>query len=213
MSSEMNDSRDRLQRALQPDAPFPENGLNGADSSSAADPAVSTPDGLNVAPSEASTAETVACARCLTLNPPGAGTCQHCQSFLPSNQVARTSGVYARELPPDLRERIEELRANITSDRGGDTELSTLDRWYIQKLCRLDAVIQLIEHEADTRGWFTRSGRPRALLDKLQSLLLTADRFAQRVGQKRQPKHINPVSNVRDAVAKANLPPESHDHK
>src|SRR4051794_5827694 len=69
----------------------------------------------------------VRCPQCGATNPAGSKVCKAnpaCGSFLPSNQAARTTGIYARSQPPDLREHAEELMSGITSDLGGESELS-----------------------------------------------------------------------------------------
>src|SRR4051812_27805309 len=87
----------------------------------------SDPETAPETPPSAANGEGIVCPQCGTTNPPGSKVCKanpKCGSFLPSNQAARTTGLYARSHPPALREQREELIAGLTSDLGGASELS-----------------------------------------------------------------------------------------
>jgi hypothetical protein len=144
----------------------------------------------------------VICPQCGTANPAGSKVCKanpQCGSFLPSNQAARTIGLYARAQPPDLRQHRDDLVAGLISDLGGETDLSTLETSYVEKLGDIDTTIRLLTHDIATKGLLTPGGRVRDVYDKLLAGLAAFDRYAQRVGLDRRPKRVPSLSEVLDA--------------
>jgi hypothetical protein len=139
---------------------------------------------------------TVVCGRCGTSNPPDVQACGQCRSFLPSNQVARRTGIYARQHPPDVTQRAEELTAGLISDLGGASELTTLQSSYVQKLGDIDTSIRLLTHDIAVNGLLTPGGRVREVYDKLLAGLTAFDRYAQRLGMERKPKPVASLSEV-----------------
>src|SRR4051812_48477322 len=112
------------------------------------------------------TVQTVTCSRCQAQNPPAAGTCSNCHSFLPGNQEARLTGIYSRNQPADLTRQVEEFAAGVVADRGGQSELSPLEHSYVEKLSDIDVTIRLLTHDIATHGLFTPKGRVRDVYDK-----------------------------------------------
>ena len=136
----------------------------------------------------------VICPQCGASNPPGSKVCKanpQCGSFLPSNQAARTTGIYARSHPPDLEQHRDDLVAGLTSDLGGESELSTLETSYVQKLGDIDTTIRLLTHDIAVNGLLTPGGRVRDVYDKLLAGLAAFDRYAQRVGLERRAKRVD----------------------
>lgn len=192
----------RLQRDLQPSAPSPLTDARAGDPTGSTQ---STPDVENARQIEPSPVGSVVCARCQTSNPTDAELCSRCKSFLPANQLQRTHGVYAKTPPPaDLREKVDELRAGVIADRGGESELSTLELSYVEKLGDIDVTIRLLTHDIAVNGLLTKSGGVRGVYDKLLAGLAAFDRYAQRVGVERRPKGVHPLDAVRAAVIEAN---------
>lgn len=149
--------------------------------------------------------QTVRCARCSTENPLGAAHCACCGSFLPANQDARKSGIYSRQPPPaDLRQKVEGLRAGVIADRGGESELSTLEHAYIEKLGDIDVTIRLLTSDIAANGLLTPGGKVRHVYDRLLAGLAVFDRYAQRIGLERRSKPVNPLDAVRQAVIEVN---------
>lgn len=143
--------------------------------------------------------EGVTCPRCGGLNPVGAKVCRAtptCSSFLPANQAARTTGIYSRSVPPDLRQHREELIAGLSSDLGGESELSTLEASYVEKIGDIDTTIRLLTHDIATNGLLTPGGRVRDVYDKLLAGLAAFDRYAQRVGLERKAKRVPSLAEV-----------------
>src|SRR5688500_11092102 len=98
---------------------------------------------------------TVTCPQCGAINAAGAKVCKanpQCGSFLPTNQAARTTGIYARRHPPDLKEHAEALMSGIASDLGGESELTTLESSYVRKLGDIDITIRLLTHDIAVNG-------------------------------------------------------------
>lgn len=59
------------------------------------------------------------CSRCGAEAPAGANRCPACKSFVVGNAERRTHGLYARSLPDDLRQSVEDWRAAVVSAQGG----------------------------------------------------------------------------------------------
>jgi hypothetical protein len=175
------------------------------------DPAQSTgtaPDVEPARPASTSQAQPVVCARCQTPNAPDEAVCVSCKSFLPANQLQRKTGIYSRQPPPpEIREKADELRAGVITDRGGLSELTTLELSYVEKLGDLDVTIRLLTHEIATNGLLTPGGNVRAVYDKLLAGLAAFDRYAQRIGVERRQRSVNPLDAVRRAVIEANRQP------
>lgn len=140
--------------------------------------------------------DTVTCARCYTENPPTAERCLSCRSFLARNQVARRTGIYARNQPPELKADIEQFLAGIVADRGGESELSTLEHSYVEKLGDIDVTIRLLTHDIATNGLLTPGGRVREVYDKLLAGLAAFDRYAQRIGIERRAKRVESIEEI-----------------
>lgn len=219
MSKEIDASSSALQPDLQAPAPIRQNGPSASQSAADAQTQTSTPEAQVDRPESTSQARDVLCGHCDAVNPAGSlacsqcgwrfcsrcqtpnaddvDACSRCRSFLPANQAARTTGVYSRLAPPDdLRLKVEELRAGVTSDRGGAAELSTLELSYIEKLGDIDVTIRLLTHDIATNGLLTQGGRVRGVYDKLLAGLATFDRYAQRVGLERRAKRVPSLQEV-----------------
>ena len=164
-----------------------------ADDASATPPAVAAeaPAGL-AEPSQANGPGdgSSTCGRCSAVNPPGAETCAQCHCFLPANQVARQTGIYAQRQPADLRERVDTFTAGVLSDLGGASELSTLERAYVGRLAEVEIVLRLLAHDIAERGLLTPSGGVRRVHDAFLSAVDRWDRLAQRLGVARRARRV-----------------------
>jgi hypothetical protein len=104
------------------------------------------------------------------------------------NQTARKHGVRAFEqrgpaaLPDVLRQTVEEFREAVIADRGGLTELSTLEAAYIRRLAEVEATARLLAHDLASRGLTTPRGRVRGTFSRWLECLDRWDRLAQRIG-------------------------------
>jgi hypothetical protein len=141
----------------------------------------------------------VVCPQCGAVNPPGAKVCKatpKCGSFLPANQAAKTTGIHVRSQPPNLKEHAAELMAGVTSDLGGEAELTTLENSYVRKLGDIDITLRLLTHDIAVNGLLTPGGRVRDVYDKLLSGLAAFDRYAQRLGLERRTKRVQSISDI-----------------
>jgi hypothetical protein len=86
---------------------------------------------------------------------------------------------------------VDALREGVIADRGGESELSTLEHSYIEKLGDIDVTIRLLTRDIATNGLLMPSGRVRDVYDKLLAGLAAFDRYAQRIGLERRAKHID----------------------
>jgi hypothetical protein len=124
--------------------------------------------------------------------------CGQCRSFLRANQVARRTGIYARQQPADLRLSADDLMAGIVSDLGGTDELSTLQTAYVRKLADIEITIRLLTSDIAAHGLLTPGGRVRDVYDKLLAGLGVFDRYAQRIGLERRARK---VGNIAEQLA------------
>lgn len=141
----------------------------------------------------------VICPQCGAANPFGTKVCRAtptCGSFLPANQAARTIGTRAQHHPLELREAVVRFLEAVVIDRGGDAELSTLERAYVQKLSELDLTIRLLVEDIAANGLLTPGGKVRGSYDKLLAGLTVFDRYAQRVGLDRRAKRVESISDI-----------------
>lgn len=136
---------------------------------------------------------TVVCSRCGTRCPMGIRCINpKCRCLLKGTQLARTHGLYAQKpLPADIVESVEALRAGVVSDRGGASELSTLEHSYVAKLGDIEIAIRLLTEDIATHGLLTPSGRVRDSYEKLLAGLAAFDRYAQRIGLERRARRLD----------------------
>jgi hypothetical protein len=111
---------------------------------------------------------------------------------LPLNQLRRTHGAYsfrdrgAAALPDVLRQTVDEFREAVIADRGGASELSTLEGAYIRRLSEVETVARLLAADLASRGLTTPKGRVRGTFSRWLECLDRWDRLAQRVGTDRR---------------------------
>jgi hypothetical protein len=132
--------------------------------------------------------------------------------FVPGNTARRLHGVRGFEttgrIPDVLRQTVEEFREAVLSDRGGSTELSTLEAAYVRRLSEAETVARLLAADLAARGLFTPKGRVRNTFQRWTEAVGLWDRLAQRVGVDRRSR---PVPSLRDYLAQAQVAsPEEH---
>lgn len=129
--------------------------------------------------------------------------------FVSGNQARRVHGVRAFEttgrLPEVLRQTVEEFRESVIADRGGSSELSTLEAAYVRRLSEAETVARLLAADLAARGLFTPKGRVRNTFQRWSEAVGLWDRLAQRVGVDRRAR---PVPSLRDYLAQAQAPEE-----
>lgn len=116
---------------------------------------------------------------------------------LHGNQTARKHGVRAFEtrgaavLPSDLRQSVDEFRAQVIADRGSTDQLTAVEGGYIRRLGELETVARLLGSDLAQRGLFTPRGRVRGTFNRWLETLDRWDRYAQRVGTERRAKSVS----------------------
>ena len=110
--------------------------------------------------------------------------------FLPGNQVARQSGVFAVHHPPELLEAADAFAVGVVADLGGEGELSTLERAYIARLRGLEITQTLLAADLETRGLVTPAGGVRRPFAAFLSAIDRFDRLAQRLGLQRRARKV-----------------------
>jgi hypothetical protein len=83
----------------------------------------------------------------------------------------------------------------VIADRGGESELTAIERARIKRLSELDVVAAMIAADLARRGLFTPKGRIRSSIDKWLSVLVTFDRYADKVGAERRPKALQSLAD------------------
>jgi hypothetical protein len=125
------------------------------------------------------------------------------------NQLRRTHGVRAFEttgrLPDVVRHTVDEFREAVIQDRGGASELSTLEAAYVRRLAEVETVARLLAADLATRGLMSARGRVRSTFSRWLECLDRWDKLAQRVGTERRARAVS----LRDYLARAaETPPE-----
>jgi hypothetical protein len=146
-------------------------------------------DGVDTAADIQPAAERV-CGRCGTSNAQPADRCSRCQSWLPGNAGAVTTGIYRKEPPNDLRESADALIAGIIADRGGVEELTTTERATVRNLGDLAILLQLLTNEMAKGGLLTPGGNVRQVYAQYLAGLDRFDRLIARIGLDRRAKRV-----------------------
>lgn len=125
------------------------------------------------------------------------------------NQLRRVHGVRSFEergaaaLPDVLRQTVEEFRAAVIQDRGGASELSTLEMAYVRRLSEVETVARLLAADLATRGLTSARGRVRGTFSRWLECLDRWDRLAQRVGTDRRGRQVSSLSAYLQQAAAA----------
>ena len=121
--------------------------------------------------------------------------------------VAAKHGVRSFQIHGDaaLEERQKATRRSfideVIADRGGESELTAIERSRIKRLSELDIIASMIASDLAKRGLFTTRGPIRSSLDKWLSVLTTFDRYAEKVGAERRPKSVQSLSDYLTSAA------------
>jgi hypothetical protein len=109
----------------------------------------------------------------------------------PANTLARQTGLYARQQPAGLREALDTFTAALIADLGGASELTELERGYVQRLRSLELRARLLDADLDEHGLLTPSGGVRRAHGEFINTVRTWDQLAQRLGPKRRAKRVD----------------------
>jgi hypothetical protein len=104
----------------------------------------------------------------------------------------RTTG----KLPPEVRLTVSEFIAHVIADRGGESELSTLEKEQIRKLAEIDSVARLLSSIIADNAKEALLAKPRGLgrntpIDRWVDVLNTWLKFAKSVGLTRRARTIS----------------------
>jgi hypothetical protein len=124
--------------------------------------------------------------------------------FIAGNSARRIHGADGFRvngtLPDALRLTVDEFRAAVITDRGGPSELTTVEAAYIRRLSEVEAVARLLAADLAARGLTTPRGRVRSTMSRWLETLDRWDKFAQRVGVTRRARA---VETLRDYLRTA----------
>ncbi|MBA2305204.1 MAG: hypothetical protein H0W08_21600, partial [Acidobacteria bacterium] len=81
--------------------------------------------------------------------------------------------------------------------------LTAIEAGYVRRMAELETVTRLLASDLAQRGMFTTKGRVRNTFSRWLETLDRWDRYAQRIGVHRQPKRVDPLEAVRQAVSEA----------
>jgi hypothetical protein len=134
--------------------------------------------------------------------------------FQPGNQDRRDHGVRGLEvrlraggeLPAELLVEMTAFRENVIADRGGPSELSEIERGFIQRLVELETFCRLLAGNIQARGIVTRAGRVRTAYTLFLSTIDRWDRVAGRLGMARRAKRVPTLHEYLDERAAAQEP-------
>jgi hypothetical protein len=135
------------------------------------------------------------CAACALPNEPGADRCARCARFLSGNQAAVTTGLRSRQRAIEVRAEAEALMAGIIADRGGEADLSTLQRALIQQLGSLAVMLRLLVDDIAENDLLSPGRAPRRVYEAYLAGLATFDRLAQRIGLQRTARSVNSIAD------------------
>lgn len=116
--------------------------------------------------------------------------------FVRGNTAALQHGLYAMERSQTLRAEVEAFKAGIVADLGGDAELSTLERAYVDRLGEVDLTLRLMREDIARRGLLTPAGGVRRIYDELLAGVDRWDRLAQRLGVRRRTKQVESAADI-----------------
>lgn len=153
-----------------------------------------------------------ACGRCgSTAEPDADGRCPvaGCRAFRKGNPSRLEHGLSRRKpqaMPLDA-EAYRAIAESIVADLGGLSECTTLQRALVKEAARLivtsDAAFDWM---IETGGPLTHGGRRRPVVDLYLAASARVERLAAQLGLHRRAKPIDPLDEVRRAVAEANQP-------
>ena len=113
---------------------------------------------------------------------------------LVGNETALKHGVRRFEAtgqaPAAVQQTVDAFREAVIADRGGASELSTLDSAYIRRLAEAETLARLLAADLATRGIFTPKGRVRNTFQRWTEIVGLWDRLCQRVGTDRRAKAV-----------------------
>ena len=156
------------------------------------------------ASADGATVGLVVCRRCGQQSNRGEFRCWHCQSYIKGCAPQLVHGLRRRaslDLPAEVREALDEKRAAIASDLGGEDTLSQLQRDVLDRYLDLDGLAAFQAAELSRNGMVTAKGHARALFS---AFLQTTDRqvkLAQLLGLERRERQVDSIADYLDRLS------------
>jgi hypothetical protein len=94
-------------------------------------------------------------------------------------------------LPDEVQTAVDAWSHQLTSDRGGTSEMGAIESAYCRRLTQLEGALDLLGRDLHQHGVMTPRGRPRAAYKCFLETLATFDRLAQRLGLDRKAKRVD----------------------
>lgn len=112
-------------------------------------------------------------------------------------------------LTPELRSALEEFRAGVLSDLGGDDNLTMLERGLVDRICEIQAICCHLAADVARRGVLTPRGRQRSSVGTLYAGIDRYQRLSAQLGLKRRAKEI--TDTIQDYLKRKGQPPQLKD--
>jgi hypothetical protein len=126
----------------------------------------------------------------------GGFRCRQCKAFLPGNASRLKTGLRrfrrTAALPEDLRQSIEDFRAQLIADQGGLDELSAVRGGLIRLLVGAETAFRLAGNELSRQGGIHTPGG-RLAFDRLLTASQTWTRIAEKLGIERRARRLTLV--------------------
>lgn len=152
---------------------------------------------------EHGSAGTATCARCGTEAPVGTNNCGLCGCIMPGNQLGLRHGLRRYQdkgtLPADVRDYIEDFRAQLIADQGGEGELTAIRRGLVDKLVDLEVGVRLLLAEVVRRGIDSRPGK--AAWTQALRTIEAWHRIGNTLGLERRAKRVPSLAEYLEAKA------------
>jgi len=113
---------------------------------------------------------------------------------------ALKTGRYCKDptkLPVEMQDAVGDLssfRAGIVSDRGGASELATIDAGYVDRLVEAEGLVRLLGHDLRVRGVFSVRGRVRSAFNAYMAAVDRWDKIAKVLGLGRRQRDIGTMT-------------------
>ena len=121
--------------------------------------------------------------------------------FAAGNQAARQHGTFAVHQPPELLEVVDAFEAELLSDLGGESVLSTLERSCVVNLRAIKMTLMLLAEDIETRGLVTPHGGVRRSYNAFLAGVDRFDRLSQRLGMKRRTRRVPSAHEILTGTA------------
>ena len=139
--------------------------------------------------------------------PPGAAHCPRCGCWQPANRGAWKTGLTSAQVRRALFDgpsavALAEQRQEIETDLGGPGELTRIQRDLVGRYVETASMATWLAGNLVADGVLTARGRARQALNAYLGLLDRQHKLAVALGLERRARHVDPVSAIREMVAR-----------